>query len=182
MKKEQYLISELAEKTGVSVRTIRYYTEMGLLPAISSKGRYTYYDESYITRINFIQKMKNNFFPLKKIQNLIAPLTLKEMEDIVKQRMPSDFKVNQDESNLDAMSYISDVLESQKKYTSKSGILNDATPGPSRPYRTRPQGNFDRYIKYSIRPGIELHVDERIIRNDPNYVNSKLKSLIQLLS
>lgn len=54
-------ISDLAQSAGVSVRTIRYYVNEGLLPAPEVKGRYTYYSENYIYRLELIDRLKTFF-------------------------------------------------------------------------------------------------------------------------
>ena len=59
------LISDLAERAGVSVRTIRFYISEGLLPPPQAHGRYSVYDEEYLTRIELIKLLKNAFLPLK---------------------------------------------------------------------------------------------------------------------
>lgn len=66
MNSEEFLIGELAEKAGVSVRTIRYYVSEGLLPSPEIRGRYTVYDEDYLNRIRLIKRLKDAFLPIKK--------------------------------------------------------------------------------------------------------------------
>ncbi|HEY8454664.1 MAG TPA: MerR family DNA-binding transcriptional regulator [Actinopolymorphaceae bacterium] len=48
-------IGELARRTGVSVRALRYYEEQGLLSADRSPNGYREYDESAVDRVDQIQ-------------------------------------------------------------------------------------------------------------------------------
>jgi DNA-binding transcriptional MerR regulator len=75
MTEEQLLIGELARRAGVTVRTIRYYISEGLLPAPSTKGRYTAYDDSYVARIRLIQQWKKAYLPLREIRARLAILS-----------------------------------------------------------------------------------------------------------
>ena len=67
-------ISDLAKRTGASVRTIRYYIEEGLLPQPERKGPQTDYGSEYIVRLKLIQELKKAFLPLAEIRARIDEL------------------------------------------------------------------------------------------------------------
>ncbi|MFC9692225.1 MerR family transcriptional regulator [Kribbella sp. NPDC056951] len=48
-------IGELSERTGVSVRSLRYYEEQGLLTSTRSASGQRYYREEAVDRVSFIQ-------------------------------------------------------------------------------------------------------------------------------
>jgi DNA-binding transcriptional MerR regulator len=50
-------IGELARRTGVSVRALRYYEEEGLLPAERTPGGHREYPESAVARVRRIQEL-----------------------------------------------------------------------------------------------------------------------------
>lgn len=50
-------IGELAEKTGVSVRALRYYEERHLLPALRSESGQRHYPDSAVERVNLVQQL-----------------------------------------------------------------------------------------------------------------------------
>lgn len=50
-------IGELAARTGVSVRSLRYYEEQGLLTSLRSPSGHRRYVESQVERIVFIQRL-----------------------------------------------------------------------------------------------------------------------------
>ena len=64
-------IKELSEKSGVSVRTIRYYTEIGLLPDVEKDGKYKDYPESMIETLKRIKELQSKFLPLEKIKEVL---------------------------------------------------------------------------------------------------------------
>jgi DNA-binding transcriptional MerR regulator len=49
------LIGELAEKTGATVRMLRYYDQQGLLTPRRTESRYRVYDESDIERVRSVR-------------------------------------------------------------------------------------------------------------------------------
>lgn len=50
-------IGDLAARTGVSVRAIRYYEEQGLLTSVRSPSGQRHYVEEQVERIAFIQRL-----------------------------------------------------------------------------------------------------------------------------
>lgn len=50
-------IGELAARTGVSIRSLRYYEEQRLLPAERSPGGQRHYPESAVGRVRLIQQL-----------------------------------------------------------------------------------------------------------------------------
>jgi DNA-binding transcriptional MerR regulator len=67
-------IKEFAEFTGVSVRTLHYYDEIGLLvPAfVDGSNGYRYYDESSLLRMQEILFYRELDFSLKSIGKIIS--------------------------------------------------------------------------------------------------------------
>lgn len=71
-KNNLFKIGELAKRAGVTVRTIRYYEELGLLsPTEVSPGGFRLYTEQDLSRFRFIQRFKELGLPLEEIQVLI---------------------------------------------------------------------------------------------------------------
>lgn len=50
-------IGELAERTGVSIRSLRYYEEQGLLASIRSAGGHRHYTEDEVDRVAYLQRL-----------------------------------------------------------------------------------------------------------------------------
>ncbi|BCE00398.1 MerR family transcriptional regulator [Marinicellulosiphila megalodicopiae] len=60
-------ISELANRTNVSVRTIRHYEQIGLIPLAQRKGSYRDFIEDHVKQIEFIKRCKILGFSLAEI-------------------------------------------------------------------------------------------------------------------
>ncbi len=68
-------IGDVAERTGLSLRTIRYYEEVGLLPeAERSPGGFRLYSEPAVSRLLLIKRMKPLDFTLEEMRDLIEVL------------------------------------------------------------------------------------------------------------
>ncbi len=66
-------IGELSKKTGVSIDTVRYYEQRGLIPpAVRTQSGYRQYSGDDITRLNFIVQAKELGFTLEEISQLLA--------------------------------------------------------------------------------------------------------------
>ena len=66
-------IGELAERTGLSLRTIRHYDDVGILPAASrTEGGFRVYTEGDVERLLLIRRMKPLGFTLEEMQELLA--------------------------------------------------------------------------------------------------------------
>lgn len=65
-------IGELAERTGLSLRTIRHYDEVGLLPASSrTEGGFRVYSSQDLERLMVIRRMKPLGFSLEEMGRLL---------------------------------------------------------------------------------------------------------------
>ena len=70
--KMMYSIGQFAKKTGMTIRTLHYYDEKGLLkPARISKGGQRYYDESNILTVQKIATYKYLDFSIEEIKQLL---------------------------------------------------------------------------------------------------------------
>ncbi|MFD6951310.1 MerR family transcriptional regulator [Nocardiopsis sp. TSRI0078] len=68
-------IGEVAERTGLSLRTIRYYGEVGLVePSARSRGGFRLYTETDVERLNLIKRMKPLEFSLEETRELLETI------------------------------------------------------------------------------------------------------------
>ncbi|ELS54944.1 MerR family transcriptional regulator [Streptomyces viridochromogenes] len=68
----QMQIGEVAERTGLSLRTIRHYEEVDLvIPSARSKGGFRLYTESDVERLMVIRRMKPLDFSLEEMRDLL---------------------------------------------------------------------------------------------------------------
>jgi MerR family copper efflux transcriptional regulator len=66
-------IGQLAARTDLPAKTIRYYESVGLIPAASRKTNgYRNYDDLDVHRLRFIQRARSLGFSMKEVQALLA--------------------------------------------------------------------------------------------------------------
>jgi DNA-binding transcriptional MerR regulator len=68
-------IGEVAERIGLSLRTIRYYEEVGLItPSARSQGGFRLYTEHDVSRLQLVKDMKPLGFSLDEMRDLLGVL------------------------------------------------------------------------------------------------------------
>jgi DNA-binding transcriptional MerR regulator len=68
-------IGEVAERVGLSLRTIRYYEEVGLvIPSGRTQGGFRLYTDGDIERLRLIKQMKPLEFSLEDMRSLLTLL------------------------------------------------------------------------------------------------------------
>jgi MerR family copper efflux transcriptional regulator len=68
-------IGQVADRTGLSLRTIRFYEENGLVvPTARSDGGFRLYSEADVARLDVVKRMKPLGFTLEEMQELLALL------------------------------------------------------------------------------------------------------------
>ncbi len=76
-------IGEVAERTCLSLRTIRYYEEVGLVvPSERSQGRFRLYTETDVRRLWLIRRLKPLELSLDQIRDLLAALDRVDADDL----------------------------------------------------------------------------------------------------
>ena len=166
----EYPINELAKKTNVSVRTIRFYINEGLLPAPETRGRYTAYTDEYVDRLELIRRLKEAFLPLKEIRATLASLSwedvrltlddLRGREAQAQQAPPGDDKGaaprKVGEPRSSALEYISGLLTS-------TPVSRPLPPQPPRPSPQAgpggpPAAQTETWQRVTLADGLELHI------------------------
>ena len=69
---DQIQIGEVAERTGLSINTIRHYDQAGLVvPSARSQGGFRLYTDSDVERLLLIRRMKPLGFSLEQMRELL---------------------------------------------------------------------------------------------------------------
>ena len=81
-------IKEFAELTGVSVRTLHYYDEIGLLKPcfVDKQNGYRFYDETSLERMQEILFYRELDFPLKSIAEILASPNYDKQKALAEQK------------------------------------------------------------------------------------------------
>lgn len=64
-------IAELAERTGTSVRNIRYYGQIGVLPRPTVRGRTGWYGPRHADRLTLIRRLRARGYSLSTIADMV---------------------------------------------------------------------------------------------------------------
>ena len=84
---EQLTIAELSARTGISVRTIRFYAGLGLIPPPTVRGRLGLYDERHVARLELVRDLQKLGFTLAAIEGYLARIPLERSpEDLALHR------------------------------------------------------------------------------------------------
>jgi DNA-binding transcriptional MerR regulator len=145
-REEQLLsIGELAERAGVTPRTIRYYTAEGLLPRSEARGQHALYGEEHLLRLRLIARLKEAYLPLGEIKARIEHLGLDQLRELL--REPAD------QPPASAADYVAQILsrpaphflaeapahyalerpESPAGFQMPTAMLPGGSPPPARP-------------------------------------------------
>ena len=80
-------VKEVADLVGISVRTLHYYDEIGLLtPEKTTESGYRLYTDDDLEKLQQILFFKELGFPLKKIKEIINSPSFDRHEALVLQR------------------------------------------------------------------------------------------------
>lgn len=84
---DELTIAELAARTGISVRTIRFYGGMGLIPPPAVRGRLGLYDDRHVARLELVRDLQGLGFTLAAIEGYLARIPLdRSPEDLALHR------------------------------------------------------------------------------------------------
>ena len=76
-----YTVSKLAKLAGISVRTLHYYDEIGLLrPSLVKENKYRFYSESELIKLSQILFFKELEFPLNEIIQILKSPDFDQIE------------------------------------------------------------------------------------------------------
>ncbi len=69
---ELLTLAQLTARVGMSVRTVRFYTSRGLVPAPVRRGRSGYYGPDHVARLELVQELQSHGFTLAAIERYVA--------------------------------------------------------------------------------------------------------------
>jgi DNA-binding transcriptional MerR regulator len=73
-------IEDLAERAGVSVRTVRFYISQGLLAGPGTRGRAAAYGDEHLARLRLIRRLVEQHLPLAEQLLRLEGLSLAEVQ------------------------------------------------------------------------------------------------------
>jgi DNA-binding transcriptional MerR regulator len=176
---KEFLIHELAEQANVSVRTIRYYLDEGLLPQPQARGRYALFNSEHLERLELIRRLKDAYLPLKEIRQKMDSLSGEQVRDLLDKNgdaadmqaesLPSP-QLQQREPDSSALDYISKLLETHPpvpppRSISQPFALKSAAPQESVqsqltrvPTISEESEKPETWRRVLLAPGVELNL------------------------
>src|SRR5687768_10727535 len=89
-----FQIGEAAERAELSLRTVRYYEEMGLVaPEARTRGGFRLYTDEHVHRLQLIRRMKPLGFTLQEMRELLdaRDAVHRDADDVAARHRLSDF-------------------------------------------------------------------------------------------
>lgn len=68
---DELTVDELAARTGMTVRTVRFYASEGLIPSPARRGRIAYYDARHRMRLDLIRTLQEHGYTLAAIERVL---------------------------------------------------------------------------------------------------------------
>ena len=123
----EYKVSELADKAGVTKRTIHYYISKGLLLPPDGNGVNSTYNEKHLERILLIKKLQSEYMPLNKIREYVLENPEKQVDkEDIKTNEESEIYIRENICNIFEMHYSQEnskkykhIIENVKRYVEK---------------------------------------------------------------
>ncbi len=158
MSRREYTIGELAEMSGVTPRTVRYYVSQGILPPGTKSGHQSLYADEHVELIHEIKRLQDQYLPLKVIRRMLAG--------------DEDDQGRGGASELGAMA----VREEDTRY-----MLEDAPSEPRRP-RAESVGRPQDWVRIEIAPGVEIHYQRAEIAGQEHVIDDLIDRAKRVLA
>ena len=165
---EALTLAELADRTGVSERTIRYYIQFGLLPAPEGAGPKTRYSRNHLGRLRLIRMLQDRHLPLSEIRKVLAQHSDQEIEKMAEEPAAR--------SRSSALDYVQSLLYSGRAAMSAQFRLSRE----ALEQRSAAQEARSHWERISIAPDIELHVRRPLSKPDNRRLEELLKRIREL--
>ena len=147
----QLELTELADRAGVSIRTVRYYIQQGLLAKPEARGPGAHYTEEHLERLLLIKRLQKEHLPLSEIRRAI------------------ETGAAESASPVSARDYIKAVLGKNEDRPSEPLIPYS----PAEPPSTSTRSQWERV---TLATDIELHIRRPLSRT----MNRQVERLIDL--
>ena len=178
---EEFSIEDLEKHSGLPVRTLHYYIQMGLLPGPYTRGPNATYAQEHLDRLDLILILKEMHLPLKEIRNLLDSMTPEEIrhyrdyqEDLQNKlnAVRPDAEADAPDADSSALDYIKGLeqvhyqirgIKTPLRYVeNKEKEESIGFPTINNSFSNRPTINSsdERWRRAVIADGIELHTRE----------------------
>jgi DNA-binding transcriptional MerR regulator len=156
-------IDQLADQTGVSVRTIRYYITEGLLPGPAGRGKAATYTQEHVDRLRLIRRLTEQRVPLAQQRARLSQLSKTEVRTLLSQEeeRAQELRVAESESPADYVAALLRRAQAARERTSEPIFPRQREPAAfDHAFNDESEGHFpkDSWRRIELVPGLELHV------------------------
>jgi len=179
---EDLILEDLVDQSGLSIRTLRYYMQEGLLPGPDTHGKYASYSQYHLDRITLIQRLKSIHLPLQQIRHLLNNMTMDEINQLLSNQDRLSPFLNNTEGDVEmgsplpatgsnALEYIRNLEAGWEQIQAVSEPISiqpqfPMQSGSRRSLKTKLMGqsqttsNLETWKRIVIGEGIELNIKE----------------------
>jgi DNA-binding transcriptional MerR regulator len=171
---EIFDLGELAERAGVTPRTVRYYIQQGLLSPPSARGPGAHYDRAHLDRLSLIKRLQREHLPLAEIRKQFQALDDRAVRELVRSK-PKEAKSS-------ALEYVRSVLEGKGTYArlaDAAPLLAMSAAAPARQPTPKP-AERSQWERIALAPDVELHVRRPLTREQNRLVEQLLEAARKL--
>ncbi|MNQ71216.1 HTH-type transcriptional activator TipA [compost metagenome] len=111
-------VGELARLTGLTVRTLRFYDQIGLFsPSAQTESGHRQYDASDLSRLQQIVSLKEMGLSLDEVKSLLLNEQISPLEIVNLQIEKIKEQINLKQTLLDQLQYVSKSMQAEAKLT-----------------------------------------------------------------
>ncbi len=183
----EYTLQDLADLTGVTARTIRFYVAQGLLPSPGRVGPGVTYGPGHLARLKLIRQLQREHLPLAEIRSRLESLPDAAVVALVDAPQPAT-------GPSSAADYIRGVLAKSRvgdmraayplaapARLSPAPMLREPSEPPppaasALPPSESPSPDRSQWDRVVLVPDVELHVRRPLTR----HLNKKVERLIAI--
>jgi DNA-binding transcriptional MerR regulator len=178
-------IGELAERAGVTRRTIRYYVEIGLLQPPTGAGKAAVYGTEHLERLEQIKSLRSYRLSLEEIRERLAGKTTEPPAMLLADRMTvEDVDPGSAMGITSAAEYIDrlrqrDAFFNRSRFPDARAAYSRAKPSPP----GKPDSTYDaeQWLRITLSEDVELHVRRRASKTDRR-LNRLIKEARRILA
>jgi len=140
-------LQDLSDRTGISVRTIRFYITERLLPGPEGRGTSTSYGDEHLGRLLLIRELSSQRLPLSEIRERLAQVSPSDLPSMLAE-VENRSRAEETTRSTSPKEYLSSMLEQALGQRSNPELF----PAPA---ERLPR---DVWRRIRLGAGIELHV------------------------
>ena len=168
----EFSIGELAQRAGVTRRTIRYYVEIGLLPPPEGAGKAAVYGPQHLERLETIKELQGYRLSLEEIRDRLAGKPVRDARELpAGQMLIADAAADLPAEGSSAAEYIARLRERGPIF-SRARMVSGA--------ESRSDFDAEQWLRISLSEDVELHVRRRASRSN-RWLNRFIKEAKRIL-